>query len=768
MKYKMLIRCLFLILILCFQENNNLILADESIEQTNLDNETNIDDNNNKISVYESTNLLLSDLQLVVQSIQKQYWNSISNITNSKDNLANWIAFSQILDQVNDALVDSSTSFLGLMDKVSGPCGDGLIDLLQGLKRQESWAYKMIDSNGFVTSGVLEGSYANFGDFDECINVHQLMGRGKNKYLGGYCLIKFHLNILTNKTRLVAQDLIFNTTGTLIENTFLSGFLRYAHYFQVKAGRIGLCMPASCTKNDVQSLIDEILRIDRFLINVESCQTVHDNDIYSNLQVIILLIFAVILIAVLLFTFIDLTINEQRFPSMSSFVGRISIAKNTRSLFQSSKQENLESLNGLRVLTMFWLVYCHAYLLSVKESFRSSTAFIESLFHAQMYFLYNAFPAVDIFFILSAMLHSYNFFRNLQKNNSINIFQLICNRIARLWPSLWFIIGLAFVIPKLAQGPLWNEIMDQQSKSCYQFWWKIITFNSNLRNDDNLCHIHTWYLSADVQLFMISFVILLLIYKFQKRAILIMSISNLLLCTIITISFYINQQIPTVLFNQIDEMQMYRELFQVYMPTYLHFSPYLVGIVTSYLLIQQKKQQKQFSPFFDYIWILSLALILMIIFGSYFFTIYPQTPVLIQSLYAGFHRLIWSLSFAYIIFYCETKKPGTSIVKDFLSCPVFIPLSKLCYLIYLLHFIITWTRFAYTRQSLVFSHYTMLNEFIINSVYSVVFAFIVHVLIEAPFSNIYGFYIGKRKWTIGELRLKSQDKIEITKIELKS
>lgn len=40
--------------------------------------------------------------------------------------------------------------------------------------------------------------------------------------------------------------------------------------------------------------------------------------------------------------------------------------------------------------------------------------------------------------------------------------------------------------------------------------------------------------------------------------------------------------------------QIYREMFKIYMPTYLHLTPYLVGIVTGYILVVNKSKNLQF------------------------------------------------------------------------------------------------------------------------------------------------------------------------------
>lgn len=51
--------------------------------------------------------------------------------------------------------------------------------------------------------------------------------------------------------------------------------------------------------------------------------------------------------------------------------------------------------------------------------------------------------------------------------------------------------------------------------------------------------------------------------------------------------------------------------------------------------------------------------------------------------------------------------PITGMINTFLSWKGFVPLAKLSFMIYLLHFPILWWRYAYLRERLAFGHYTM-------------------------------------------------------------
>ena len=75
----------------------------------------------------------------------------------------------------------------------------------------------MLDANGFISSGILDGSFSSFGDFDECLQITQKTSN--IDITGQYCMIKFNFEVPSNRTRLTAKDVVFNTSGTILEDT---------------------------------------------------------------------------------------------------------------------------------------------------------------------------------------------------------------------------------------------------------------------------------------------------------------------------------------------------------------------------------------------------------------------------------------------------------------------------------------------------------------------------------------------------------------------
>lgn len=84
-------------------------------------------------------------------------------------------------------------------------------------------------------------------------------------------------------------------------------------------------------------------------------------------------------------------------------------------------------------------------------------------------------------------------------------------------------------------------------------------------------------------------------------------------------------------------------------------------------------------------WIVSLALMLVVIFANYpLLQPNRQSTALEHGLYDSLSRVAWASALCYIIFACVHGYGGP--VNWFLSHPLWQPLSRLCYSIYLLHF----------------------------------------------------------------------------------
>ena len=192
-----------------------------------------------------------------------------------------------------------------------------------------------------------------------------------------------------------------------------------------------------------------------------------------------------------------------------------SIYKNGSNLFGESlqPQSQIQCLNGIRVMSMLWILWTHTYLIPIKETFTFVKEFMFTVEELGFQLILNGWVLVDTFFVVGAMLASYSSLHRMANTGQINVVQQILSRFFRLWPSLCVTVMLIFLIPSLGSGPLWKEYFTVQLDKCSKNWWSNTLFINNWWDESEMCLLHTWYLSADFQLFVFSIIFIILLHR---------------------------------------------------------------------------------------------------------------------------------------------------------------------------------------------------------------------------------------------------------------
>lgn len=105
----------------------------------------------------------------------------------------------------------------------------------------------MIDSTGSIFgSGILSGTYTNFGDFDACLNIES------NSIIGQYCFATIHLpknvSMFYGNDDLITEENNFNVWKKKLINRWLEA----NHRFPIANA---LCMPAVCRPEFIQNIL---------------------------------------------------------------------------------------------------------------------------------------------------------------------------------------------------------------------------------------------------------------------------------------------------------------------------------------------------------------------------------------------------------------------------------------------------------------------------------------------------------------------------------
>lgn len=131
-------------------------------------------------------------------------------------------------------------------------------------------------------------------------------------------------------------------------------------------------------------------------------------------------------------------------------------------------------------------------------------------------------------------------------------------------------------------------------------------------------------------------------------------------------------------------------------------------------------------------WALSLAIMLTIVFVNYIFLqikTSKNTP-LENGLYDALSRVGWSIALCYIIFACVHGYGGP--INYFLSHPLFQPLNRLGYTMYIFHNLVIVYNLATMKASPILDEQIGFGAFISNYVMTLFVAFVTSLAFESP------------------------------------
>lgn len=113
------------------------------------------------------------------------------------------------------------------------------------------------------------------------------------------------------------------------------------------------------------------------------------------------------------------------------------------------------------------------------------------------------------------------------------------------------------------------------------------------------------------------------------------------------------------------------------------------------------------------------------------------------GLYDALSRVGWALGLCYIIFACVHKSGGP--INSFLGHPLWQPVSRICYSIYLLHFPIILIVMASLKTSMYFSELTAFHAFLGNYVITFLVSIVATLAFESPLVVIEKLIFGTNK-----------------------
>ncbi|XP_048511443.1 nose resistant to fluoxetine protein 6-like isoform X2 [Athalia rosae] len=511
------------------------------------------------------------------------------------------------------------------------------------------------------------------------------------------------------------------------------------------------CVPSTCTYAEVLEKIDISLdalrvegRIDMHVTMTESsCHTAITDtrklDVADWLYISLLIFFAAI---VVVSTTIDLRMQkkyqEKRKDMKQMVLTSFSFYTNGKSLLNTKgRGDAIACLNGLRFISICWIIFGHGYYLQVMGVQLDLTHIPVMHEDWSSFLVLNGNIVTDTFFLLSGLLLAYTKYSQKQRNPGItlNLFELYVRRYLRLTPAYAMVIGFyATIYYKFGTGPKWTEVIGTNRDYCRDNWWTNLLYVNNLVNPETMCMSQTWYLAVDMQLVWISPIFLYPMLKFSRAIVFwaILGVGFFIAVAIPFIISYANELTGTMIYYR-EQAAVAQVFIDIYIKTYARAGPYIVGLGLGYLLSKSKSMSIKIPKVYAILgWLIALVFIGTSVFGPrrmYFEDhVYNRYEA---SFYAAFHRNVFVMGVGWIIFACVHGIAGP--VNTLLSWTGWIPLGKLSYSAYLTHYLILYYNSGTVRTPGYLTTYKVVHTFFGNLVLVLGISLITTMVFEMPF-----------------------------------
>ncbi|XP_059171001.1 nose resistant to fluoxetine protein 6-like [Physella acuta] len=419
-----------------------------------------------------------------------------------------------------------------------------------------------------------------------------------------------------------------------------------------------------------------------------------------------------------------------------------SFRKNTRHILADGSVDTLYCLNGIRVLSIAWIVLGNVYgtIFQNPDIVDNHVSAIKLTQTWWMQLVINTTLAADSFFVLSGTLGAYNFLKiktkagknkekDWRKVMSIKeYFFMIVHRLVRILPCYAVLLMLGTnMMPYLGEGPRWStEIKNVQV--CKKNWWSNVLFISNFYQPDDMCLPHTYYLANDFQFFLLSPLVLIPLLIYPKIG---LSLIGFFVTVQIVVVSVLNQGIN----GNVLKLRMNNYWSLIYVKPYSRIGIYCIGLGLGYFLFVCDRQMK-FRKFILYGgWILSCLVLFMLPYITHVENREGGQPWtgMQTAMYEAFSRPAWAFALAWVIFACSTGQGA--FVGKFLSWNLFLPLCRITYGVFLLHPILIHVVIESSYHNFYLNLGQLLYTYIALFLCSYALAFLLISCVECPFTT---------------------------------
>ncbi|XP_064649525.1 nose resistant to fluoxetine protein 6-like isoform X2 [Lineus longissimus] len=627
---------------------------------------------------------------------------------------------------------------------VSEQCINDTEKMIVDLTGGQHYALQMLDAFGKVPSGLLSGHFQWPGAYEECMNVTSNTGN----FIGKYCSASI---------------------GGLIDFELAPG--------QKLGITLGTCFPSSCSAMDAVGLLNAALSITAN--KTTGVQKVHADyavcagpvDLDSG-AIAALVIIGFLLFFVVMGTLYDAAIRcmgmlheedsgevteeektslldgsvKIQTPRERGTVAKVllsfsAITNGGKILTVGNIKTDIGCIHGIRVLSMWWVILGHVYAFSVYNVDNLlDLAGVLKRFSFQA--IGNATFSVDSFFFLSGLLVTFLILKEMRaKDGKVNWALLYFHRFWRLTPAYMFVLMFYTALAKYINiGPA-ALVANTQKNPCVDYWWTNLLYINNFYPTDSQlgCMGWGWYLANDMQFFLITPIILFILYKNRIAGLAVIfaiTVASLIATGVISKAYELSIFDVGVPPNNVNTTSGFN---QIYVKPYTRISTYTVGMFAGYILYltdcQKMFKGARFRLYALIGWLCAALICISVLYGCYGY-VHDQEKMSIDlsAFYNSVSRFAWSVGLMIVVVACVHGHGGP--VDAFLSWSGWVPLSRLTYCAYLVHPVIIFLYVMGLKEPIHYEDVGISYLFIGHLVVSYAWAFLTSLVIEAPMMGL--------------------------------
>ncbi|XP_059478865.1 O-acyltransferase like protein-like [Neocloeon triangulifer] len=619
--------------------------------------------------------------------------------------------------------------------------------LLKGISNLELWALELLDSSSKIQSGILSSNIKDYGNFDECVKIQE-----NNSLRGKYCLAHIHIEAIEPQLSVKNKLIDFVSYGRrhveITHNRTLNNVMVPDHLPSLALFQSAFCLPSSCHSQDLEIMLNASLKEIGNSLGLKIYSEVFEENCYaetnqpwSNGQIIFLIsLFSLLMVAALATVLeqhlITQTKKTDETSLLDSFIEKgilpFEISRNWKKMTRQVSKDSMRSMDGIRAFSIYMVVVCHCALSNMVLPFMNNKTIIDWA-NQEIYLpLYLSLWSVDSFLLLGGALRTYNMLKELNEKK-FNFFVDFLQRYFRFTIPLLATIGFyTTLFEKIGSGPTWYKSVVVNKELCQKNWFWNILYINNIVNTEDLCIVQSWYLGADMQLYLVAPVVIYVLWRWPTIGKQIFTLVFLFSMLIPAATVYMTRPAPLYAASYSDQQLMdYIRWLHYFTPN--RISPYMVGIALGFVLWNvksggAKKLSKEVVCLF---WILSLASIFVALYGAFKVLDPSYKYNLIEiMIFAGLHKALFTFFLAWIIYVCESGR--AEFLNKFLSWWPLAFISKLSFSIFLTHYIVLSYMEGTTRHQRYFEIVQNTHFFAGNFVFVTILAMLFFLLVEAP------------------------------------